>query len=138
MVKILRGTRSILDSLSSKTQLYTCPIEVLNNSRYEGDRDIIRWRGFIDRDGNTNFGYTHYGDTRRGGAFWILVKVLRGIVPTLSEYCDHLGNVKSIFQGSRLEAIWRDCLDNTQSGSTNFRSTLYGDDNHGSCLKRKI
>ena len=66
MVKVLRGSWSILDSLSSKTQLYTCPIEALNNSWYEGDRDIIRWRGFIDHDGHNNFGYTHYGDTRHG------------------------------------------------------------------------
>lgn len=67
MVKVLRGSWSILDSLSSKTQLYTCcPIEALNIPSYQGDRDTIRWRGFIDVSGCTNFGYTYYGDTKRG------------------------------------------------------------------------
>jgi hypothetical protein len=66
MVKVLRGSWSILDSFSSMTQLYICPMEYWNVPASEGQRDAIRWRGFIDHSGGTNFSHTYYGDTRRG------------------------------------------------------------------------
>lgn len=67
MIKVLRGSWYILDSFSSRTQLYTCPVEYWNGPASRGERDANKWRGFIDYHGGTNFSHTHYGDTRNGG-----------------------------------------------------------------------